>query len=67
MDYLKSLFACCKGDTPSTIQITVSSACCKSKTKIIIVTNEEDVQKLTKLLEELQTSHHSQRKSSLTI
>ena len=52
MEYLKSLFSCCasKGE-PATVKITVNSTCCKSKSHIISLSNEDDVKQLVIILD----------------
>ena len=54
MDYLKRLFSCCCSKAPSTLKVNFQSTCCKSKSVSIILTNENDIDRIVSLLDDIQ-------------
>lgn len=54
MDYIKRLFSCCCSKASPTLKVNFQSTCCKSKSVSIILTNENDIDRIISLLDDIQ-------------
>ena len=60
MDYIKQLFSCCSKE-PSTLKLNFQSTCCKSRSISIILTNENDIDRIIMLLDDIQKVQRIQK------
>ncbi len=61
MEYLRNIFGCCCSNDVPGIKINFQSTCCKAKAHNIIITDENDIEKIKTLLEDLQKKQNSNR------
>ena len=54
MDYIKQLFSCCCSKESPALKLNFQSSCCKSRAISIILTNENDIERMMSLLDEIQ-------------
>ena len=66
MDYIKQLFSCwCSKETPS-LKLNFQSTCCKSRAISIILTNENDIERMMSLLDEIQKVQRLRNTSTIS-
>ena len=54
MDYIKQLFSCCCSKESPALKLNFQSTCCKSRSISIILTNENDIERMMSLLDDIQ-------------
>ena len=56
MDYIKQLFSCCCSKESPALKLNFQSTCCKSRSISIILTNENDIERMMSLLDEISSN-----------